>query len=435
MRWLRCSLGMVAALAASGCATYRPLPLPQRPNLSAAPQAQAWSVREVVERALRDNPDLVAARTQKGVSGAQLLQAGLLPDPSFSGALLPLLAGPGSTLAWNASLTADLRSLITLRARRQGARAAAEAVDAQILAQEWQVASQARLLALQIVGGERLQAVESRGVALFEARDQRLRKAMAEGNVTLQTAAPDIAALQTAKAQLNDLERLQLSRRHDLNALLGREPDARLELIAETAEPPPLDLPSIDRLAEQASRRRPDLIALRLGYRAQEARTREAVLNQFPLLSLGVTGGSDNSNVRNGGPQFSGTLPVFDRNRGDIALQRATRAQLRAEYQARLDAAYGQLRAAITELKAAQAQLATVRAELPDVERAGEKAERAFAARAIDELAYVDLVNARLAKEQDVINLQQTVAEQAAAIAAMTGAGLPAVENLPDLAS
>jgi outer membrane protein TolC len=395
--------------------------------------AQPWTVGQVVERTLQANPDLIAARAQKGLAAAQLLQAGLVPDPSFSGDILPLTAGPGAALAWNAGLSADVRALITLRAHRAGAKAAAEQVDAEILWQEWQVASQARLLALQIVGGDRLLAVQRRGLELFRSRDQHLRQAMARGALTLQVAAPDIAALQAARAQVDDLERQQLARRHALNALMGREPDAVLTL-ADEDEPPALDLPSIDRLAEEASRRRPDLIALRLGYRSQEARTREAVLMQFPALSLGVAASSDNSNVRNVGPQISGTIPVFDRNRGDIAIQRATREKLRAEYQARLDTAYGQLRAAVSELRAAQAQLASVRADLPEARRASEGAGRALTARAIDELAFVDLTSARLTKEEEIITLQQTVIEQAATIAAITGAGLPPVENLPDLA-
>jgi outer membrane protein TolC len=88
----------------------------------------------------------------------------------------------------------------------------------------------------------------------------------------------------------------------------------------------------------------------------------------------------------------------------------------------------------VSELREAQAQLARVRAELPEARRASEGAEQALAARAIDELAFVDLANARLTKEEEIIILQQTVTEQAATIAALMGAGLPPVENLPDLA-
>jgi outer membrane protein TolC len=391
------------------------------------------TVAAVVSAVLVDNPDLRAARTQHRVAEAQRRQAGVMPDPTLSGALLPLLAGAGSSLAWNASLSADLRGIVSLRARRAGAKAAFEQVDAQLLWQEWQTASQAQLLAVQIIEGEQALAALRQTQALFAARSARLQRALAEGNVTLQTTAPDLAALQSARAQVDAAERTQLSRRHQLNALLGCEADAPLPLAAR-ADLPPLDIDQIDRLAAEMARRRPDLIALRLGYQAQEAKTRVAVLMQFPLLNLGVAGGSDNSNVRNGGPQFTLAVPIFDGNRGDVAVQTATRAQLRAEYQARLLAAYGQIRAAVTELKAAEGQLAVLRTDLPAVERAAEQAQGAFNTGALDELAYVDLVGARAAKAGEIIALEQIVLEQRAALVAIVGVGLPSIDQLPDIA-
>lgn len=424
-----------AALALDGCASYRARPLPSRPALVAAEPATAqWSVGDVVDRALRDNPDLVALRTQKRVATAQQFQAGLLPDPTFGGAVLPLVAGFGTTLAWNAALSEDVRALVTLRARREGARAATLQVDAQVLWQEWQTASQARLLAVQIIEGDRALALQREAMGLYAERSARLQHALALGDATLATAAPNLAAFQSARSQVDATERAQLARRHQLNGLLGREPDAVLPL-ADTSDAPVVDLSALDRSAVGLAMRRPDLIALRLGYRAQEAKTRLAVLMQFPAFNLGVTGGSDNANVRNAGPQISTTLPIFDRNRGDIAVQRATREQLRAEYQARLDGAYGQLRAAVTELKASQAALAVLRQDLPDARRILEQARGARDAGALDEVAYVDLASAYYAKAGEAAALEQTVLEQTLAIAALTGAGLPSVETLPDIAS
>jgi outer membrane protein TolC len=423
----------LAALALEGCATYRPQPLPASPalaNAAAAPDAR-WSVEDVVALALRDSPDLIAVRVQHGVALAQRRQDGLLPDPSFSGAILPLVAGPGSTLAWNASLTEDIRAIVTLKARRAGAKAAALQVDAQILWAEWRTAAQARLLATQLIEGERALAIQRQAAQLLSDRQARLARALASGDESLGVTAPDLAAFQTARAQAEATVRDQQSRRHQLNALLGREPDADLPLsdALDTAQP---DLGSVDAMAAGLVQRRPDLIALRLGYQAQEARTRLAVLDQFPAFSLGPTGGSDNSNVRNAGPQIGTSLPIFDGGRGDVGLQRATRAQLRAEYQARLDTAYGELRGAVAELRADQAALDAVRADLPAALRAMEQARRALDAGALDDLAYADLAVAYFNKAGEAQVLEQTVQEQALAIDAITGAGLPSISSLPD---
>lgn len=60
--------------------------------------------------------------------------------------------------------------------------------------------------------------------------------------------------------------------------------------------------------------RRPDLLALRFGYAAQDEGLRAAILSQFPDLILGATGSSDSSKVINIGPNAQVGLPLFDRN-------------------------------------------------------------------------------------------------------------------------
>ena len=432
----RHSLPLLLALTLAACAGYRPAPLPAAPSLAAASDpapAGPWTAADVVAMALRDSPDLEAVRAQRVAAEGARRQAGLLPDPALGGAILPLVAGMGTTLAWNAAIGEDLRGLVTLSARREGAKAAALQVDAQVLWQEWQTAAQAKLLFVQIVEGDRALAIQRESATLFAERNARLQAALGRGDASLASTAPDLAALQGARALVGASERQQLSRRHQLNALLGREPDAILPLAptAAVAEP---DLARIDARAAEISRRRPDLIALRLGYRAQEARVRLAVLMQFPVFNLGLAGGSDNSNVRNLGPQISTTVPLFDGNRADVALQRATRAQLRAEYQARLDAAYGQLRAAVGELRAGASALAAASADLPGARRARDQAQRALDAGAIDELTYADLAGAYYAKALEVAQLEETVLEQRLAIGAAVGEGLPAVQDLPDAA-
>jgi hypothetical protein len=131
-------------LALAACAQYQPLPLPDHPVLAARlsdllrdgqPLAAPLTIGTVATLALRNNADLIAARAQHGVAQAQLLQAGLPPNPQVTGAILPLVAGVGTTTAWNAGLGCDFKSLITLSARRGAARESARQVDAQLL---WQ---------------------------------------------------------------------------------------------------------------------------------------------------------------------------------------------------------------------------------------------------------------------------------------------------------
>ena len=416
------------------CASFHPLPLTSLPPLApdvdsledpgVRAQGGMLRVADVARLAVQNNPDLRATRAQLGVAQAQLLQAGLPPNPVVTGSILPLAAGLGDTTAWNAGMSYDIRSLLTLSLRRRSTRDVARQVNAQILWQEWQVAGQARLLAIDLIEGARTLRLLGRERALLAERGTRSQAALAAGNATLATIAPDIAAVQAARSRILDIERLQLTRRHQLAALLGLLTDAALPL-TETPDLPPLDPDAMARALPRLADHRPDLVALRLGYFAQNERVRAAILSQFPNLTFGITGGSDNANVRNVGPQIALDLPIFDHNQGGIAIERATRQQLHDEYAARLATAHGQVAAMLSEIALLVTQRALVQADLPALARAAVSARTAFAAANIDDRSYVDLVDAATTKELELVIIEQSILEQQVALATLTGAGLP----------
>jgi outer membrane protein TolC len=430
----------ISILSIASCAGPTDLPLPTEPALSESLDnlrhdgmviPPRLTVTQVALLAVRNNPDLQATRAQRGVAQAQVLQAGLLPNPQVTSAFLPLVAGVGTTPAWNAGISEDVRSLITLSSTRRAARVSAEQIDAQILWQEWQVIGQARLLAVNIIEAERVLGLLTRYRDLLAVRYRKSQQAVAAGNETLTASAPDLAALQTTTTQINDQLRQQLGRRHQLNALLGLTPEVVVAL-----NPLP-DIPSwnADAVAQALptlAQHRPDLVALQLGYRAQNAKLRTAVLSRFPNLTFGVTGGSDNANVRNAGPQISLELPIFNQNQGNIAIETATRQQLHDEYIARLTAAIGQVRAMTAEIDLLDRQLQDVRRELAGTRRVAAQAEAAFNAGNLDERGYVDLAGARLTKEQEVVTIEQSLLDQQVAIATLIGAGMPAIALPPD---
>ncbi len=426
---------VLLCLLLTACAAPAALPLPTRPALAERlgelnhdqiNTTQPLSIAQVTLLAVRNNPDLRAVRAQRGVAQAQVLQAGLLPNPQVSAAFLPLVAGFGTTPAWNASISQDIRALITLSSNRAAARASAGQVDAQILWQEWQIIGQARLLAIDIIETGRLASLLVQNRELLAARYEKSRRAVAAGNETLTGAAPDLAALQAITTQINDVRRQLLAHRHQLNALLGLAPEAEVALQPVPAIPP-WDPQAVARALPTLAQRRPDLVALQLGYRAQSAKLRTAILSRFPALTLGAGGGSDNANVRNFGPQISLELPIFNQNQGNVAIETATRQQLHDEYVARLTAAVGQVRAMTAEIDQLSGQLRAVRGDLSATARVAAKAEAAFAAGNLDERGYVDLVAARLTKQQEVIMIEQSLLDQQAAIATLIGTGMPPI--------
>jgi outer membrane protein TolC len=66
------------------------------------------SVSQLVDLALANTPDLKAARLKRAVAAGQTKQAGILPNPSLTGAFLPLLSGAGTVPAWNVGLSQDI---------------------------------------------------------------------------------------------------------------------------------------------------------------------------------------------------------------------------------------------------------------------------------------------------------------------------------------
>ncbi|MDX6655137.1 MAG: hypothetical protein QOH18_2711, partial [Solirubrobacterales bacterium] len=190
-------------LLLTGCATTSPLELPRQAGLAANPNAlrhdgitltHPLTIAQIAALAVQNNPDLIATRAQHGVAQAQVLQAGMLPNPQVTTAYLPLVAGVGTTSAWNAGIGEDIRSLITLSSTRRAARAGADQIDAQILWQEWQTIGQVRLLCVDIIEADHTLALLRQNGELLAGRYRKSRQAMMAGNETLTGSTPDLAA-------------------------------------------------------------------------------------------------------------------------------------------------------------------------------------------------------------------------------------------------
>jgi outer membrane protein TolC len=403
------------------------LPLPEQ----AAPSAELGqltagqlSMADVERQVLLNNPDLRTARAQHAVAQAQMLQASLLPNPSLNGSIGYLISGVGDATAWTAGISENIQSLVTLRPRREAARAQAASVDATLLWEEWQVIGKARLLVVDIVEDERLLEVQHVALQRLEQRSERLRRSIDQGNSENLTATPDLAAAADARASLDDLQRQLLSQRHALAALMGLAPDTVIPLQPHI-DLGPLNATQVRRQAETLAQRRPDLIALQLGYRAQEAQVRAAILAQFPPLSFGYSASQDNSRVRNGGPAITFDLPIFDRNQGNIAIERATRQQLHDEYTVRLQTSRDEVLALLAEHAQLDAQRTALVPLNLDAEHRMAQADSAWHAGLIDIRSYVDMATAVSTRQAAMITLEKNQYEGQVALATLLGAGMP----------
>jgi outer membrane protein TolC len=314
--------------------------------------------------------------------------------------------------------------LLTLSTRKAEAAAAQKSVELDLLWQEWQVVSQARLLFVRAISLRQQLEILQRTRQLFEERYGATSAAMNRGDETLQTVTPDLVALRAAEMQQRDLDQLILRNKHELNALLGLLPEAEISL-AGLRPLPRIDDRSLESHLEDLASRRPDLLALKAGYDADEERVRQAIIEQFPRLSIGSNNAKDTSAIVTQSVSVTVSLPVFDQNQGKIAIERATRGQLRAEYQARLNDAYSAAARLLTEIRLLESQYEASRKSQRELSATAATVRSAFQAKNIDERTYIDLQSSLLAQELAVAKLSQSILEQRVMLQTLIGSDLP----------
>jgi outer membrane protein TolC len=366
------------------------------------------------------SPDLKAVRAKARVADAQAFSAGLLPDPSFTLGFDKLLSGPDHTDPIVGQLALDLAAFRDRGATRDAARAAGEQARLDLAWQEWQVAGQARLLAARTVALEQIFAIDQETELTAQNRLTAVFASAARGDVRSDEVLARRIAASDAADKARQAERDLGTARLDLNKLLGLPPAARLRI---AALPPPEAPADAEALFDRARRERLDLLALEAGYASQEAELRKAVLDQFPNLQLTLTRQVDTTGNQLFGPSISFTPPLWNRNRGGIAVADATREQLRAEYAARLFATRADIAELVEGLAIARRQRAEAEAQVGPL---GQIADAADAAAMRGDVARTAAEAARQSasdKQLALAALDQSIAEQTVALEIAVGAG------------
>lgn len=423
---------VAAVMLLNACAEYQPKPLPEGPDLEQRIPRLKIDARQLPLPILRshpfntddgldmieaavlaviNNPDLKTRRLQAKIAEAQLFDAHLLPDPQVSLSGAHPTSGPSPlTDAYGIGLNYDLMALVTRGAAVNSARAATRQVDLDILWQEWLTVQQARTLFVQSVQQSRKQVLLRQAQMLYEQRFVRSYQALAAGNLTLNVTGIDLTALLDSNTKVNQMEQHVNQTRHDFNFLLGLQPGIILDLNS-LPPPQPFPEPILQKALADLPLRRPDLLALQAGYSSQEEKVRGAILAQFPTLSLAPNWGRDTGDVTSIGIGITLSLPVLNANRGQIAVQRATRDQLAQAYQARLDQALTQIDLLQTHYDLLSQARSVLDQKLPILEQMVEKATRAYQAGNIDSLSYVNMANTLLNQRLEAVDLEQSLWE------------------------
>jgi cobalt-zinc-cadmium efflux system outer membrane protein len=277
------------------------------------------------------NPNLRSTRDQHAIQSAQVLQAGILPNPQLSASFSePFTGDPNeTTVGFAYGLSWEFTALIARQSRRDAAIDASSSVDLQIAWLEWQTAMSAQQTYYRYQGArERLDIAE----AMAERAEHfaiSQRKARDDGWLTTVEISDSDSIAHDLRAQALDLVEEVANQRSALIRIIGLPSNTDLTLAPahwRTVSP------SLDDAESQLESRRLDLQALRMAYLSQEQTVHAAVLGQFPRISLQFTHQRDTGDIQSYGPGLTIDLPLFDRNQGVIASETATRQRLYDEY-------------------------------------------------------------------------------------------------------
>jgi outer membrane protein TolC len=373
------------------------------------------------------NPALRAQRDRIASGSAQLLQAGILPNPQLTMDVEPVIGGNtvGTSTGYAAGLNWEVTALITRDAKRAAARSSADSVSLGVAWNEWQTAQAARLAVFDLVSLQH-QLNEAREVSRrLDENASTVKKAVDQGLRTVVDLSAAEAANQEARTTVLEQERELAHQRVALARALGTPAGFDLQVAPELKLPSRLELPEAADFLDGLESRRLDLLALKRGYDAQESTLRAAVLAQFPKIALGFTPTRDTSNVHSIILGATIDLPLFDRNQGVIATEKATRQQLYDEYVQRVFEARSDVITALQDIRSINNQIEAAEAALPSLERLADVYRKALDAGNADVLSYYGSRNELARKRIEVEKLKQQLVQNAVALELASGRYLP----------
>src|SRR6266487_5970235 len=377
--------------------------------------------------ALYSNPALRAIRDRRGLAAAQLIQAGILPNPIVSYARDYVTGGntAGTITGYNFTAAWEFSALIPFLPKQTAARKNFRSVDLDVAWQEWQIAVNARTAVYRVLGLNAQTAQAREATEGLQQSTDAMQKAVDAHEKTVLDLAAVASASQDSRATMLALEQEFEKQRLGLNKILGAEPETKIELRAGLTLPARLEPPGERQLISDLESRRLDLLGLRQGLESQDATLRAAILAQFPKLAVGFSKASDTTNVHTTGFNVAVDVPIFDRNQGIIANERATRQRLLDEYNQRVFEARSDIAVAIADIRALDRQVAAAQEALPVLERLVDSAQKAREQGNVDVLSYYTARNNLLQKRIQLIKLQEQLLEAHTALEIASGRFLP----------
>ncbi|AKF03239.1 TolC family protein [Sandaracinus amylolyticus] len=294
--------------------------------------AQPLTMESAVRIALLNNRDLRAELYELGIARAQLVGAGLLPNPILEAeARIP--EDQAEPVQYDIGLAIDLTALVLAPLRAHAASARVEAARFRTAGAVLDLAYRVRLAFVRYQASAQTLELAQTALESFAASLEAARALYAAGNVRELDVAMEEAAYEQARIEVARAELEMLDDRERMNALLGLyghdvtwEPAGRLP-------DPPRDVLDVD----EALERRAIESSLELAWtRAElEAVGRELGLARtvglVPDVEIGVHAEFDEERWEVG-PEVAIGLPIFSQGQGAVLAREAELESMRERY-------------------------------------------------------------------------------------------------------
>jgi cobalt-zinc-cadmium efflux system outer membrane protein len=244
-----------------------------------------------VEVALLRNQGLVATYEKLGIAQADLVQAGLLRNPSFGARVRFPTSGPGTFIDTEFSLVQDFLDLFTFPLRKRVAAAQLDATKARVGGAVLDLTVQVRQAVVSLQAAQATVEVRKLVLEAQSAAAELRARQRAVGNVGDLDLFQEQAFFEQSKLDLARVEQQAVEQREQVNRLLGLwGPESATWKVESRLPDVPEQDPSLDQVESLAIGRRLDLIAIRAEAQAlEQAASLAGVTRAVPALQAGVS--------------------------------------------------------------------------------------------------------------------------------------------------
>lgn len=284
---------------------------------------ESLTVDQAVQIALLNNQALQATFEELGVAQADVVQAGLLKNPMFSGHVrFPNRSEESTNTEF--SVSQDFLDIFLVPLRKKLAVAQLEQAKLNVSDAVLRLAAEVRGSYYTLQGMEHAQKMLKTIAQAAQTAMELAERQQAAGNISDLELANQQAAFQQVKLDFTRMDVEVLAARERLNRLMGLEGSPAWKIADKLPELPTTE-PRLEDLEAHALSQRFDLATARQEVKVLEqalALTRRGVI---PAVNVGADTERDSDGSRVTGPSFEVPLPVFDR-------RQAERARLQAQF-------------------------------------------------------------------------------------------------------